>query len=153
MSKPNIRTATLDDLETLYRFEQGIILAERPFDPTLAKDPISYYDLKELVLAEGTEVVVAVIDGIIIASAYAQIREAKDYLDHQRYAYLGFMFVEPKHRGKAVNGAIIIALEKWIKQQGISEIRLDVYAENDPALSAYNKSGFQPHMLNMRKRI
>ena len=48
MSKPNIRTATLDDLETLYRFEQGIILAERPFDPTLAKDPISYYDLKEL---------------------------------------------------------------------------------------------------------
>ena len=153
MSTLLIRPATLDDLETLYRFEQGIILAERPYDPTLVKDPINYYDLKKYVSETETEVVVAVIDDVIVASAYAQIREAKDYLDHQLYAYLGFMFVEPEHRGKSINGAIIESLEKWIKRQGVSEVRLDVYADNNSALSAYNKKGFKPHMLTMRKRI
>lgn len=153
MSQIEFRTATLGDLETLYSFEQGIIIAERPFDPTLRPDPISYYDLKVLVNQNETEVVVAVVDNEIVGSAYAQIRVAKDYLDHERYAYLGFMFVKPAYRGKGINGGITKALDKWIKSQDVSEIRLDVYAENAAALSAYKKSGFKPHMLNMRKRI
>ena len=40
-----IRQARHTDLDTLFRFEQGVITAERPFDPTLKKDPIHYYDL------------------------------------------------------------------------------------------------------------
>ena len=38
MIEPSIRHATLDDLETLLSFEQGIIAAERPFDETLRSD-------------------------------------------------------------------------------------------------------------------
>ena len=153
MGGMKIRQANIEDLRTLYEFEQGIISAERPFDSTLDKDPISYYDLKELVLSSDAEVVVAILDNVIIASAYAQIRAAKDYLDHARYAHLGFMFVRPEQRGKGINGEIIVALEEWIRSKGVREIRLQVYAENDAALSAYNKKGFKAHMLTMRKRI
>ena len=35
MSKINIRKARLEDLNILLEFEQGIITAERPYDPTL----------------------------------------------------------------------------------------------------------------------
>lgn len=153
MGELNIRQASLEDLETLYNFEQGIIKVERPFDPTLDEDPINYYDLKKYVLAEDAEVVVAVDENVIVASAYALIKPAKEYLDHDRYAHLGFMFVLPEYRGKGINGEIILALEKWIKTQGASEIRLEVYAENASALSAYVKKGFKAHMLTMRKRI
>jgi hypothetical protein len=37
------------DLDILFRFEQGVIAAERPFDPTLKKDPIHYYDLQAMI--------------------------------------------------------------------------------------------------------
>lgn len=153
MEALKIRQATIEDLETLYNFEQGIITVERPWDPTLDKDPINYYDLKKYVLADDVEVVVAVINNKIVASAYAQIRVAKEYLDHERYAHLGFMFVKSEHRGKGINGEIILVLEKWIENKGVNEIRLEVYAENTNALSAYTKKGFKPHMLSMRKRI
>lgn len=35
-----IRKATPADLETLLRFEQGVVQAERPFDPTLGEGAI-----------------------------------------------------------------------------------------------------------------
>ncbi|WP_336622662.1 MULTISPECIES: hypothetical protein [unclassified Cellulophaga] len=41
MENIEIRIAKLEDLETLKSFEQGVILAERPFDETLKPDPIS----------------------------------------------------------------------------------------------------------------
>jgi len=139
MGELKIRQATLEDLKTLYEFEQGIILAERPYDSTLDKDPINYYDLKELVLSDEAEVIVAVLRNNIIASAYAQIRVANDFLDHSHYAHLGFMFVRPEHRGNGINGEIILALEKWIKGRGVTEVRLQVYAENESALSASHR--------------
>ncbi len=35
----------------LRRFEQGVIQAERPFDITLADDPIQYYDIEAMIIA------------------------------------------------------------------------------------------------------
>lgn len=43
MQQPTIRKATLNDLETLRRFEQSVIDAERPFDPTLKREHTNYY--------------------------------------------------------------------------------------------------------------
>jgi hypothetical protein len=38
MSTINIREARLEDLNILLEFEQGIITAERPYDPTYKKE-------------------------------------------------------------------------------------------------------------------
>ena len=43
-----VRPATLADLPTLLRFEQGVIAAERPMDPTIQDGPIHYYDLNTM---------------------------------------------------------------------------------------------------------
>lgn len=40
-----VRIATLKDLPTLLAFEQGVIEAERPFDPTIKAGNINYYDI------------------------------------------------------------------------------------------------------------
>lgn len=42
-----IRKAQLSDLATLLEFEQGIITAERPYDPTLKEEKIHYYDIEK----------------------------------------------------------------------------------------------------------
>lgn len=147
------RSATLEDLDTLLQFEQGIVTAERPFDPTLKPGEIHYYDLKALILSPEAEVVVALAGEEIVGSGYAQIREAKDYLQHSRFAYLGFMYVKPTFRGQSINQKVLDTLTIWIKGQGIAEIRLEVYAENERAKRAYEKAGFTPNLLEMRMNL
>lgn len=148
-----IRKASLKDMDTLLRFEQGVISAERPSDSTLKDDPIKYYDIEEMIIASHIELVVAEVDHEVIGSGYARIEEAKPYLKHKRYSYLGFMYVDPDHRGKGVNRKIIEALKQWSVSQEITEIRLEVYFTNVTAISAYEGAGFSKHMLEMRLGI
>ena len=153
MTEIIIRKATLNDVETLLSFEQGVIKAERPFDPTLKVDPVNYYDIEKMITSENVELVVAAVNDKLIGSGYARIEEAKIYLKHAQHAYLGFMYVLPEHRGKGVNKKIIDALTEWSQSKNISELRLDVYNNNEAAIKAYEKVGFVKHMIEMRKEI
>ena len=153
MSKINIRKARLEDLNILLEFEQVIITAERPYNPTLKEGKINYYDIKKMITAAHIEVVVAKIGAKIVGSGYARIETAKPYLNHDNYAYLGFMYTDPQHRGKGVNAIIIEALKEWCLSQKITELRLDVYNDNPSAIRAYEKVGFKKHLLNMRVEL
>lgn len=146
----NIRKATLRDLPVLLQFEQGVIEAERPFDPTIQEGEINYYNISELITNSNSEVFVAEIENEIVASGYAKIKTDRHYLKHKHQGYLGFMFVPKNHRGKQINKLIINALLKWCKSKKIFEIRLDVYDDNISAIKAYEKVGFKKHMINMR---
>ena len=145
-----VRPATMSDLDVLLGFEQGVIKAERPFDPTLAADPISYYDLKKLIESEDAQVLVVTNGDEIIASGYARIMAARHYLDHELYSYMGFMYTSPDFRGKGINKIIIDALKKWSAAKGLKEIRLTVYDENIDAIRAYEKVGFKKYIIEMR---
>ncbi len=148
-----IRQATMADMPTLLRFEQGVIQAERPFDPTLQDNTIHYYDIEQMITASHIELLVAEQNQQLIGSGYARIESAKPYLKHKQYAYLGFMYVDPAFRGLGVNQKIMKSLEEWVVLQGIAELRLDVYDNNVSALKAYQKSGFAKHLVNMRKGL
>ena len=60
------------------------------------------------------------------------------------------MYVIPKFRGYGLNGKIIDHLIDWAKTRNLSEIQLDVYAENESAVNAYKKRGFNADVLKMR---
>lgn len=153
MSDISIRVATAADLPQLLAFEQAIILAERPFDPCLADDPISYYDLAALLDDPLTEVLVATQNEELLGSGYAQIRDSKNYLTHKRHAYLGFMYVKPAFRGRGINQMILHALKAWALEQGIMHMSLTVYPENTAAIRAYEKAGMQGSLLEMSMPI
>ena len=148
--KTEIREAVIEDLPILKLFEQGIIQYERPFASNIKKDPVTYYDLKELILGEDAQVLVVIIDEKIVGSGYAQIQTSKPYFEPEQYVYLGFMFVSPQHRGKGINGKITEKLIEWARSKNLSEIQLDVYAANESATKAYKKIGFKPDLLKMR---
>nr|WP_297785327.1 GNAT family N-acetyltransferase [uncultured Allomuricauda sp.] len=150
LPKVNIRTATMEDLPVLLNFEQEIIKAERPFDVTIKEGPISYYDIGEMITDPKSHVVVAEVGGKIVASGYAIPKRARHYLDHELYAYLGFMYTDKDFRGKGINAQIVDELKQWSQQEGYKEIRLTVYNENLPAVKAYEKVGFKKHIIEMR---
>ena len=153
MKNFRIRTAQKEDIEILLTFEQGIVTAERPFDSTLKEGEIHYYDLAYLIDIPIAEVVVAEIEGELVGSGYALIKEAKPYLKHSHYAYLGFMYVKPEFRGQGINKAILEILKQWAVSQNIREIRLEVYDENLVAKKAYEKAGFRANLLEMRMEL
>ncbi len=153
MEQVTTRKATSKDLDILLDFEQNIIKAERPFDTTLKDGHINYYDIAYMIDAEDIEVIVAESGGEIIGSGYARIMVAKIYLKHEKYAYLGFMYVKLEYRGKGVNKKVIGALEAWCLSQNITEVRLEVYNDNQPAVRAYEKTGFSKNLVEMRKGI
>ncbi|MEJ5106853.1 GNAT family N-acetyltransferase [Chryseobacterium sp. MYb328] len=145
------REATAQDLEILLTFEQGIVSAERPFNSTLIDGEIHYYDLNEFIQSSDATLIVVEDHDEIIASGYALIKNSeKDYNKFKNYAYLGFMYVKPEYRGKGINKIITDELISWAKSRDVSEVRLDVYAENESAVKAYEKAGFEPHLLTMR---
>jgi len=148
-----IRPATTADLPALLRFEQGVIAAERPMDPTIKESPIHYYDLPAMLASPDIQLLVAELDGNLIASGYARIETGRLYLKHTHHAYLGFMYVDPAHRGKGINRLIIDSLRQWAYTHNITELRLDVYVVNEAAIRAYEKAGFQPHLLQMRSPV
>ena len=150
MEEIKIRQANQDDLDTLFEFEQGVIEAERPFDPTLKTGRIHYYDLQEMINSDEVELLVAEVDGIIVGSGYARIEISKIFYKHPNYAYLGFMYVRPAYRGKGINSKIIYALQSWSLSKNINELRLDVYYDNLQAIKAYTKIGFLNYLIQMR---
>ena len=151
--KPILRKASLEDIPTLLAFEQGVIKAERPFDPTIKDGNINYYDIAEQISSKNSAVYVAEYNSKIVASGYAKIKSDRHYLKHNKIGYLGFMFVPNKFRGKGLNKLIIDKLLEWCKARNIFEIRLDVYQDNEAAVKAYEKVGFKKHMINMRLDI
>jgi GNAT superfamily N-acetyltransferase len=148
-----IREATTDDIDTLLQFEQGVIAAERPFDETYKEDPINYYNLPNMIEAPHIHLVVAELNGEVIGSGYARIEKALHFLKHAHHAYLGFMYVLPLHRGKGVNKQVIERLGKWAIDNGITELRLEVFDDNKPAIKAYEKAGFSKLLVEMRKAV
>ena len=144
------RRATNEDLPQLQEFLQFLVEAERPFDPTLKEGKIIYYDIQQLIADEKSEVLVIEADDEIIGCGYGQIREAKPFQNHEFFGYLGFMFVKPEFRGKGYNNLLLDDLKKWVLSKGITEVRLEVYSDNEPAVRAYEKAGFRQILTTMR---
>ena len=153
MDALTFRPATTKDLPTLRQFEQGVIEAERPFNPTLKPSKIHYYDLEALLNNPDAVIILGEIDGQIVTSGYVKILDAKPQFQFNQYAYMGFMYVLPEHRGKGINKLLLNELIAWAKARGIQEVRLDVYDENMPAVRAYEKRGFKKLLVEMRLEI
>lgn len=150
MKKITIREAVPADLPVLLQFEQELIQAERPMDPTIREGELHYYDIGEFIRDKEVKVVVAEVDGQVVSSGYGKAKPARPYLDHPEFAHLGFMYTLPEYRGMGINSLIVETLKTWAYQKGLREIRLTVYWDNDPAITAYEKAGFKKHLIEMR---
>ena len=79
MATISIRPAQIEDLKTLLTFEQGVIEAEKPLDPFLKTGKISYYNIKEMITAKNTHLLVAFAKNEIVGSGYVRIENSSEY--------------------------------------------------------------------------
>ncbi|MCB2114587.1 MAG: GNAT family N-acetyltransferase [Parvularculaceae bacterium] len=150
MTEIIVRRADVRDLETLKRFEQGIVEAERPLDPTIKKGRVTYYDLGALIKSPEAFFAIAEADGEPVACGFSRRAAGRLFTEPAFYAYVGLMYVDPEWRGRGVSARILDRLKEWAREAGLTELRLEVYPANSPARRAYEKTGFEPYMLEMR---
>jgi len=153
MATISTRPAKFKDLKTLLEFEQGVIEAEKPLDPFLKTGQIYYYNLKEMIAAKDTHLIVAVANNEILGSGYVRIEKSSQYYKNKENGYVGFIYVKPSHRGKRISSIILESLKSWVKNRGLNELRLDVYHNNPSAIKSYERFGFSKSMINMRMEI
>lgn len=144
------RVAHPDDLPVLLKFEQGVIAEERPCNEAIRKSDVIYYDLDKFLTDPDTSLQVVEHEGQLVGCGYAQLRASEAPFTHERHSYMGFMYVEPAFRGQGVNKMIIESLIDWSKEQGVYDFYLEVYTENQAAIRAYEKSGFEATLLEMK---
>ena len=145
-----LREATPADLPRLLELEQGVIEFERPLNSSLKSRDTFYYDLPNMISDDNTHLIVVEDCGRIVGTGYAQIRNSKECLVHETHSYIGFMFVSSDHRGQGLAQKILDRLIEWSKGEGVKDIYLDVYAQNESAIKSYNKAGFKPCLLEMK---
>jgi GNAT superfamily N-acetyltransferase len=148
-----VRRATIEDLGTLLRFEQGVVSAERPYDASLREGVVHYYDIKNLLESDEALFMVAESGRDVVGCGFARVDSAKPYMKHSQEAYLGLMYVDPAHRRLGINGMIMDSLKCWCRSRHIAEIRLEVYDRNLSAVKAYEKAGFSSYIVEMRMSL
>lgn len=148
-----LRNATPADMDRLLALEQEVVAAERPFNPSIKDSDARYYDLPKLLSDPDTQLLVGEMDGQIVATGYAQVRDSEPAFRHDRHAYLGFMCVVPECRGRRINERIMQALIDWGRGRGIRDFYLDVYVDNGAAIRAYEKCGFTRSMVEMKLEL
>ena len=153
MDHLSIRAATIEDLNTLLEFEQGVIEAERPLDIFLDDGKLHYYNIPELISAKHIQLLVAVYNDELVASGYVRIENSKHYHKNPQHGYVGFMYVKPSFRGQRISNLILKSLKDWAKAKNLNELRLDVYSNNTRAIKAYERFGFTKSLVNMRMDI
>jgi ribosomal protein S18 acetylase RimI-like enzyme len=150
MNTISIRTANLNDLETLLAFEQGVVTAEKPLDTFLGSGKLTYYDIPELIADKKTHFIVAVSNEELVGSGYIKIESSNSYHKNAKHGYIGFIFVKPSFRGKKISTIVLESLKSWAKEKDLKELRLDVYSNNSNAIKPYKSFGFTKSLVNMR---
>ncbi len=150
MKEISLRNANLTDLETLLKFEQGVIKAERPLDPFLGEGELSYYNIPDLISNPYIHLIVAVCNEKLVASGYIRKESSSHYHKNPKHGYIGFIYVKPSFRGQRISNLILESLKYWAQEKDLQELRLDVYSNNTAAIKAYERFGFTKGLVNMK---
>lgn len=70
-----------------------------------------------------------------------------------RYGYIADMWIEPEYRGQGAADVLLQTALDFLKEQGASRVQLEVMVNNEPGKRFWQKAGFEPFEMVMRKDI
>ena len=156
---PEIRPVTDADVDALTDVYLSSARHHAGLDPALYATPeraLAAERLRGLVArrARDAEYVAAVVDGHIVGSAtIAALDRAGDgsMIRDVPTAEIGIAVLED-WRGRGVGAALMAHLEAWAAEHGFERLVVDLSIANDGARRLYERLGYEPYGLLMRKR-
>jgi ribosomal protein S18 acetylase RimI-like enzyme len=99
-------------------------------------------DLKEMLqeIEEGGKYYLAEKGGKVVGGLTAG--SAWEGIDHDHRCWIMGLYVVPRYRGASVAGRLLAKAISTLKEQGIDQIFVNVFGNNNPALKLFHKLGF-----------
>jgi ribosomal protein S18 acetylase RimI-like enzyme len=73
--------------------------------------------------------------------------------DSNRFGYISDVFVVSDMRGRDVAAILLAEAERRLRPHGVTRLRLGSLANNDQAIRAYRKFGFNDYEVVLEKRL
>jgi len=145
---PQVRSARLEDLETMANLLAELFSIEKDFDVDSAKQR---QGLKLLLNSENARLWVAeaerrVVGMISLQSLISTAEGGKVGLIEDLVVAKGF-------RGAGIGSALLAAVEKWAEQNGLSRLQLLADGNNVQALDFYKKHTWRKNALVCLRKL
>lgn len=150
-SDPRIRPATEEDLPAvMLLFDELATLQEpwRVFTPRAdLRDEMRHRYRADLADPDAL-LVVAEQDGQIVGMAAGHVHKPSTFSEDLAVE-LGSVYVRPAYRERGVAVALTAEVARFARDRGIGRITLKTFAQNEEALQAWRRLGFEPRMIQM----
>ncbi|HEX4301972.1 MAG TPA: GNAT family N-acetyltransferase [Rhizomicrobium sp.] len=150
---PRDRPAMLGFVDALQAFEHGFE-SNRRRDATVAEDYLQPL-LQKLEEKDGEIFVAVDVHDAPIGWGVVQADKDDIYVieAERRIAYIAELYLVEAARGTGVGRALIAACEDWARARGIGVLHIGVLPGNVRARAVYERAGFAPYALRLRKRL
>ena len=78
---------------------------------------------------------------------------AVDQVTGIRHPNIFLVYVDPLYRRQGIGRALLEHVEIWAKSQGYTQIGLQVFTTNQPAIDLYQQLGYQPRSISMMREL
>jgi GNAT superfamily N-acetyltransferase len=78
---------------------------------------------------------------------------AIDQISGIRHPNIFLVYVDPAHRRQGIGRALMEHVATWAKTQGYTQIGLQVFTTNQPAIDLYHQLGYQSASVSMIREI
>lgn len=98
---------------------------------------------------EPTDAPLSEVERELVGFVTANVDECPPVFDRPDRLKIGDFYVRESHRGTALAQTLFDRAVEYAREVGVSELSLDVDADNERALAFYEKVGFEPHRYEM----
>jgi ribosomal protein S18 acetylase RimI-like enzyme len=155
MTKPRIRPATEEDLPAVMGFFEELARLQeswRVFTPrSNIRDEMRRRYRADLADPDAL-LVVAEQNGQVVGMAVAHLHKPSTFSD-ELAVELGSVYVQPEHRGRGVAAALTAEVARFARERGVGRITLKTFAQNEEALLAWERLGFEPRTIQMTASV
>ncbi|AFY94747.1 GNAT family N-acetyltransferase [Chamaesiphon minutus] len=78
---------------------------------------------------------------------------AIDQVSGIRHPNIFLVYVNPTYRRQGIGRALLEHAQTWAKAEGYTQIGLQVFTNNQPALDLYQQLGYQPRSISMMRDL
>lgn len=153
----SIKRATIKDLPAVLHLHVKQSEETKKFLQGLGKKgKLSFYsptEIKKLISSPSGYIALATINGVPIGCGSASIENAPSWYRYSKRGYLGMLYVDKPYRRAGVARALETVRMQWLKSKGVKVCICAILAPNHAALALKEKSGFNPSMVYMFKRL
>lgn len=154
------RRATVNDIEMLEALDREVVAYHHALDPAFWLPPEKYapdyfknFWVKQIKSKDSLPLVL-LYDDEIVGFFLAQVNTEELWATPYKISgYIDRVYIRKQFRGKGLTRAALAEAERWFKEHNVVLTELRVEARNELGKAVWEKLGFKPYVIQMKKEI